>query len=140
MVPGLNLGRSLGESPGGSAGGINSVIPGPRPACRAGFVKFRLRLRPQVSYDHSAPGSSFDRMLAYAIRRLLLMIPTLLGIMIINFVVIQAAPGGPVDVMIARIKGQASEATSRVGGSAAGDVAGERSTTPTAASGEARYR
>jgi microcin C transport system permease protein len=68
------------------------------------------------------------------------MIPTLLGIMIVNFVIVQAAPGGPVDVMIARIKGQASEATARVGGSTGGEVAGARSTTPTGATGEARYR
>jgi microcin C transport system permease protein len=53
---------------------------------------------------------------AYIARRLLLMIPTLLGIMIANFVIIQAAPGGPVEVMIARIKGSAGEATARVSG------------------------
>jgi len=79
-------------------------------------------------------------LIAYTIRRLLLMIPTLLGIMIVNFAIVQAAPGGPVDVMIARIKGQASEATARVGGSSGGEVVGARTTTPTAASGEARYR
>ncbi len=78
-------------------------------------------------------------MIAYIFRRLLFMLPTLLGIMIVNFVIVQAAPGGPVDVMIARIKGQASEATARVGGSAGGDVAAPQTTTPTA-SGEARYR
>jgi microcin C transport system permease protein len=62
-------------------------------------------------------------MLAYVIRRLLLIIPTLLGIMIINFVVIQAAPGGPVDQMIAQIKqvgGDATERVSRGGGESAG--------------------
>ena len=36
-------------------------------------------------------------MTAYIIRRLLLMIPTLFGIMVINFVVVQLAPGGPVE-------------------------------------------
>jgi microcin C transport system permease protein len=35
-------------------------------------------------------------MFAYIIRRLLLIPPTLIGIMLINFVIIQAAPGGPV--------------------------------------------
>lgn len=44
-------------------------------------------------------------MLAYILRRLLLIIPTLLGILIINFVIIQAAPGGPVEQMIAKIEG-----------------------------------
>lgn len=55
-------------------------------------------------------------MLAYILRRLLLMIPTLFGIMVINFVIVQAAPGGPVELMIARIKGTAVAATARVGG------------------------
>ncbi|EGH29205.1 hypothetical protein PSYJA_09600, partial [Pseudomonas syringae pv. japonica str. M301072] len=41
-------------------------------------------------------------MVAYILRRLLLIIPTLLGILIINFVIIQAAPGGPVEQMIAK--------------------------------------
>ena len=67
------------------------------------------------------------------------MIPTLLGIMIVNFLVVQAAPGGPVDVMIARIRGHGSEATARVGGSAGGEVGG-RAAEPPRTSGEARYR
>jgi microcin C transport system permease protein len=61
-------------------------------------------------------------MLAYVARRLLLIVPTLLGIMVINFVVIQAAPGGPVEQMIARIKGTEVEATARLGGSAGGET------------------
>ncbi|MGE0723005.1 MAG: microcin C ABC transporter permease YejB [Alphaproteobacteria bacterium] len=61
-------------------------------------------------------------MLAYIVRRLLLVIPTLLGIMIVNFAIIQAAPGGPVEQMIARIKGTAVDATARVGGSAQGEA------------------
>ena len=44
---------------------------------------------------------------AYILRRVLLMIPTLLGIMAISFVVIQFAPGGPVEQVIARLTGQA---------------------------------
>jgi microcin C transport system permease protein len=52
------------------------------------------------------------------------MIPTLLGIMIVNFAIVQTAPGGPVDVMIARIRGQGAEATARIGGSTGGEVAG----------------
>ncbi|MBT5013184.1 MAG: microcin ABC transporter permease, partial [Rhodospirillaceae bacterium] len=46
-------------------------------------------------------------MSAYIIRRLLLIIPTLFGIMVINFAVVQVAPGGPVEQMIAQIKGTA---------------------------------
>lgn len=55
-------------------------------------------------------------MLAYIIRRLLLIIPTLLGIMVINFAVIQFAPGGPVEVVIARFQGTAVDATARISG------------------------
>ncbi|HMH51302.1 MAG TPA: microcin C ABC transporter permease YejB [Candidatus Acidoferrum sp.] len=79
-------------------------------------------------------------MLAYTFRRLLFMIPTLLGIMVVNFVIVQAAPGGPVDVMIARIKGHGAEATARVGGSAGGEVASAPVNEPPRTSGEARYR
>jgi len=42
---------------------------------------------------------------AYIARRLLLVIPTLLGIMIINFVLVQFVPGGPVEQMIAQLQG-----------------------------------
>jgi microcin C transport system permease protein len=54
-------------------------------------------------------------MAAYIIRRLLLMIPTLFGIMVVNFVVIQAAPGGPIDQTIAQLRGGGT-ATDRVSG------------------------
>jgi microcin C transport system permease protein len=57
-------------------------------------------------------------MLGYIARRLLLIVPTLFGIMVVNFAIVQLAPGGPVDVMIARAKGTAGEATARVSGSA----------------------
>jgi microcin C transport system permease protein len=76
--------------------------------------------------------------LAYILRRLLLIIPTLFGIMIINFVVIQAAPGGPVEQLVAQITGTAVEATARVSGGA-----GEMRAPPGAGGGEAapgRYR
>lgn len=43
-------------------------------------------------------------MAAYVVRRLLLMIPTLLGILIINFAIVQVAPGGPVERTISQIK------------------------------------
>lgn len=41
----------------------------------------------------------------YILKRLLLIVPTLLGIMTLNFFIIQAAPGGPVEQMIARLEG-----------------------------------
>lgn len=46
-------------------------------------------------------------MLAYIFRRLLLIIPTLFGVLLINFIIIQAAPGGPVEQMIAKLEGHA---------------------------------
>lgn len=56
-------------------------------------------------------------MLGYTLRRLLLMIPTLFGIMLINFIIVQAAPGGPVQQILAKIRGQATDAETRIGGS-----------------------
>ena len=53
---------------------------------------------------------------AYILRRLLLMIPTLFGIMAISFTVIQFAPGGPVEQVIARITGQGGDAADRISG------------------------
>jgi len=58
-------------------------------------------------------------MLNYLFRRLLLIIPTLFGIMVINFIIIQAAPGGPVEQMIAKIRGNNVEATARLTGAGA---------------------
>ena len=60
-------------------------------------------------------------MLAYIVRRLLLIPPTLLGIMLINFVIIQAAPGGPVEQMIAQITGTGPGITERVSQSGGGE-------------------
>jgi microcin C transport system permease protein len=59
-------------------------------------------------------------MLAYILRRLALIVPTLLGILVINFAIVQVAPGGPVEQLIAQITGTAVEATARVGGTAGG--------------------
>ena len=55
-------------------------------------------------------------MLAYIARRVLLMIPTILGIMLISFVLVQFAPGGPVERIIAQLQGQDSGASSRISG------------------------
>jgi microcin C transport system permease protein len=63
-------------------------------------------------------------MLAYITRRLLLIVPTLFGIMVLNFAIIQAAPGGPVEQMIAQIRGEAVAATSRVGAGGGSEVIG----------------
>ena len=82
-------------------------------------------------------------MLAYIARRLLLIVPTLFGIMVVNFAIVQVAPGGPVEVMIARAKGSAVEATARVsGGTGETARAGplERGVGPGAADVTSKYR
>ncbi len=61
-------------------------------------------------------------MLNYILRRLLLMIPTLLGIMFISFCIIQFVPGGPVERMISQLQGHDIDATARFGGGG-GDMA-----------------
>ena len=61
-------------------------------------------------------------MSSYILRRLALMIPTLFGIMLVNFIIIQAAPGGPVEQMIARLEGFEINAISRIGGSSNAEV------------------
>jgi microcin C transport system permease protein len=82
-------------------------------------------------------------MLAYIFRRILLIIPTLFGIMVINFAIVHVAPGGPVEQMIAEIKGTAISPSGRfsgqegaeVGGSTQGQSGRERS-----GSVESKYR
>ncbi|WOC15935.1 microcin C ABC transporter permease YejB [Pseudochrobactrum sp. MP213Fo] len=56
---------------------------------------------------------------AYIFRRLLLMIPTILGIMAVSFAVIQFAPGGPVERVIAQLQGQGGDAMDRISGGGA---------------------
>ncbi|MCC8954633.1 microcin ABC transporter permease, partial [Bradyrhizobium sp. Pear77] len=55
-------------------------------------------------------------MSAYIARRIFLMLPTLLGILFVSFVVVQFAPGGPVERVIAQINGADTGGTSRVSG------------------------
>jgi microcin C transport system permease protein len=63
-------------------------------------------------------------MTAYIIRRILFMVPTLLGILLVSFLVVQFAPGGPVERVIAQISGSDTGATSRISGSQGGDFGG----------------
>lgn len=53
---------------------------------------------------------------AYIVRRLLLMIPTIFGIMAISFAVVQFAPGGPVERVIAQLSGHGGDALDRLSG------------------------
>jgi microcin C transport system permease protein len=57
----------------------------------------------------------------YIFRRLLLMVPTLLGILLVNFIIVQFAPGGPVERAIAQASGVGADVTTRFSG-AAGDA------------------
>ncbi len=61
---------------------------------------------------------------AYLLRRLLLVVPTLLGIILINFAVVQFAPGGPVDQMLAELKGQGGSTLGRLSGEGQGETTG----------------
>lgn len=61
-------------------------------------------------------------MFAYILRRLLLIVPTLFGILVINFAIVQAAPGGPVDQAIARLQGLDTSAAGRMGGGVGSEV------------------
>src|SRR3954449_6597863 len=60
-------------------------------------------------------------MTAYIVRRILLMIPTLFGIMLISFAIVQFAPGGPVERIIATLSGADTGAGSFTGSSPGGD-------------------
>ena len=64
-------------------------------------------------------------MAAYITRRLLLIIPTLFGIMLINFLVIQAAPGGPIENIISQYAGTGVDATVRISGDSQAEVLGQ---------------
>ncbi len=55
-------------------------------------------------------------MFAYIARRLLFMVPTLFGILLINFGIVQFAPGGPVERILAQLQGLDTGATGRFGG------------------------
>ena len=59
---------------------------------------------------------------AYIAKRLFLMIPTLLGIMILTFGIVQFVPGGPIERIISQIQGTAVDATARIGGGEGGEA------------------
>ena len=63
-------------------------------------------------------------MLAYLVRRLLLVIPTLFGILLINFAIIQALPGGPVQRVISELSGRGVGATARITGGGGSEASG----------------
>jgi microcin C transport system permease protein len=76
-------------------------------------------------------------MATYLLKRILLIFPTLLGIMLISFAIVQFAPGGPVERVIAQLSGTDVSATARIGGSTTGDgVASSQAQV----AGESKYR
>ncbi len=74
---------------------------------------------------------------SYIVRRLLLIVPTLLAIMLVNFAVAQVVPGGPIERILAQLEGTAVGATARVSGAGGETLAAGRSPGSSEAS---RYR
>ncbi len=68
-------------------------------------------------------------MFPYILRRLLLIIPTLFGIMLVNFAIVQVAPGGPVEQMISRLTNPGHDTTGRFSGAGQSEVSGSTSLT-----------
>jgi microcin C transport system permease protein len=62
---------------------------------------------------------------AYLLKRLLLVIPTMIGIMAISFIIVQFAPGGPVERVIAQLTGTGVNATERISGGGGDGLAGQ---------------
>jgi microcin C transport system permease protein len=79
-------------------------------------------------------------MAAYLLRRLILIIPTLIGIMAINFFIIQVAPGGPVEQLLARLQGTAISATARVSGGGADVITSGGASGSTGSENNSTYR
>ena len=78
---------------------------------------------------------------AYILRRILLFVPTLLGIMAVTFVIVQFTPGGPVERGIAQLTGTDVSATARVGGTGGGDFGGGAGAQPGGGAGAtSKYR
>lgn len=78
-------------------------------------------------------------MLAYIVRRVLLMVPTILGIMALSFAVVQFAPGGPIERVIAQLQGTDVSATERFTGGG-GDFSGQEQDLGSGDEGSGVYR
>lgn len=76
----------------------------------------------------------------YLLKRILMMIPTLFGIMVLNFLIVQAAPGGPVERMVAQLTDitSAHDATARISGT--GSDMGVKDAGPLSANTDSLYR
>jgi microcin C transport system permease protein len=67
---------------------------------------------------------------SYILKRLLLMIPTLLGIMLITFAIVQFVPGGPIETIIAKMQGTNQDSTGRITGNTGNEAGGEKDAAP----------
>jgi microcin C transport system permease protein len=76
----------------------------------------------------------------YILRRLALIVPTLLGIMLISFIIVQFAPGGPVEQVLAQISGTDVGATARIGGGGSDTLGGGQSAAAGQAGVGGKYR
>ena len=63
---------------------------------------------------------------AYILKRILLMIPALLGVMLLTFAIIQFVPGGPVEQVIAKMQGTDTDSTGRVSGNTGNEAGGSQ--------------
>jgi microcin C transport system permease protein len=82
-------------------------------------------------------------MISYIIRRIILIFPTMFGIMLVSFAVVQFAPGGPVERIIAQLTGTDVAATARIGGTGGGDFGTTAAAQAQSAGGDAvtsKYR
>ncbi len=81
-------------------------------------------------------------MTAYIIRRILLIVPTLFAIMVINFIVIHIAPGGPVEQVIAQLTGTGGDIVERVTRTGTGELIEQNTPNAAAAASESssKYR
>ena len=79
-------------------------------------------------------------MTAYILRRVLLILPTIFGIMLVTFAIVQFAPGGPVERLIAQLTGTDVAATARFGGGGGDFGAGRQQIAPGDVSISSKYR
>ena len=63
---------------------------------------------------------------AYILKRILLMIPTLLGVMLLTFAIIQFVPGGPIEQIIAKMQGTDTDSTGRISGNTGNEAGGNQ--------------
>ena len=78
---------------------------------------------------------------AYILKRILLMIPTLLGIMLMTFAIIQFVPGGPVEQVIAKMQGNDTDSTGRISGNTGNEAGGNQAQmTPGSDAANIKYR